>query len=195
VHGSSSSSREVDIQQEPFHLLDCAGNQWFYVRRHDQLCKLLVEFLRGCLADVAITKEVTLRNNLEEEIRADIIAVRGHITYTIDVAVSNPAARSFLRKGSATVVDAAAIERERTKTLRYSTIPGLMEGGGFKPFVIEATGRLGPAARAFIDEITGDNTLRRTYFLSAMSACIAKYNSLMFRATRSRLQRVVEGHN
>ena len=55
------------------------------------------------------------------------------------------------------------------------------------PFAVEATGRLGPAASSFVDKITRNNTMARSYFLSAMSACIALNNSRMYGDARHRL--------
>ncbi|KAJ1438556.1 hypothetical protein B484DRAFT_392228, partial [Ochromonadaceae sp. CCMP2298] len=59
----------------------------------------------------------------------------------------------------------------------------------FVPFIVEATGRLGPSALEFLNGAldSEDDSHARSYFLSAISACIALYNSLMISGATRKL--------
>lgn len=179
--------RVVDVAEEWFHLLDCASNQRLFRQRHDQVCGLLTRLLSTCLTG-PVQREVDLRNADGRVVRADIVAWDGGRCYVIDVAISNPACRTYVRALSDEFADRAAVRREQTKRARYAGVPGLLEGGGFVPFVLEATGRLGPAARNFLDIVVGDHTLARSYFMSATSACITQYNSWMVADVRANVR-------
>jgi hypothetical protein len=66
---------------------------------------------------------------------------------------------------------------------------------GFTPFVVEATGRLGAAARNFIKLISGEdgtNTYHLSNFYNALSAMTALYNSLMLKGARRKLHTLEE---
>jgi len=92
---------------------------------------------------------------------------------------------------------AAAAEREKEKRAKYADVPGMGEGGagGFVPFAVEVTGRLGLAARQFIKDITSiEDTFHLSNFLSALSAMSALHLSMMVKNKMrkfSELERVV----
>jgi hypothetical protein len=67
------------------------------------------------------------------------------------------------------------------KVAKYSPVPGMEAGGrgGFTPFVIESTGRLGPAAHKFLTEIGQGKSYYLSQLYTALSALSALYNSLM----------------
>jgi hypothetical protein len=75
----------------------------------------------------------------------------------IFVMITNPACRSCLRCRSDRFAGRAAKMREKRKRIKYGGLPGMGPEGayGFTPFVVEATGRLGAAARNFIKKIAG----------------------------------------
>ena len=101
-----------DVDAEPFHLLDCPGNQWYFEKRHNVVCQLLGTLIKSCLPGVQVREEVILQQDEEHGVcRADIVATTGHNEFTIDVCISNPAANSYLLKNSDTVRDACAKTR------------------------------------------------------------------------------------
>ena len=69
----------------------------------------------------------------------------------IDVAIVDPASPSYVAKESDTKSDVAAGQRVADKWARWRAI-GEVAGATFVPFVVEATGRLGPAANKFFNE-------------------------------------------
>ena len=71
-------------------------------------------------------------------------------------------------------------EKEKMAKFRDVDAPELINSGLLTPFVVEATGRLGPAARQLIDKRTGTSTTERTYFLNCMAAAIAVFNACAY---------------
>ena len=106
----------------------------------------------------------------------------------------------YTNKEAYTEVCAAARHRETAKRSRYSTVPGLVQDPHvpppssahppppFIPFAIEASGRLGPAAKHLIDFLCGnDFHYARSYFLNFMNSILAKYNACMLQEARDRI--------
>ena len=60
-----------------------------------------------------------------------------------------------------------------------------------------ATGRLGPAAKAFIDAQTSNSTQERTYFLNCLAASTAVFNSRAYSFSRGKaeFQQVATSNN
>jgi hypothetical protein len=84
----------------------------------------------------------------------DICATVGTTHRYLDVTIINPAAQEYL-PGSAAEGGAASVIAEANKRSRYlATLAahGIGEAA-FTPFVIETTGRLGGAAKAFLDDL------------------------------------------
>ncbi len=108
-----------------------------------------------------------------------------HATYTIDMSFVNPGCRKYIRRSRSHEVDgAAAAEREKEKRAKYADVPGMEEGGsgGFVPFVVEVTGRMGRAARKFLKDIASfDDTFHLSNFFSALSAMSAMHLSMMIK--------------
>ncbi len=130
------------------------------------------------------------RRGYQRPLRADLLVQTDNALYTIDVSFVSPACRSCLRDRTDRYAGRAAKKREEKKRTKYGGLPGLGPGGayGFTPFVVEATGRLGAAARTFIEDIAGkENSYHLSNFYNAMSAMTALYNSLMLKGARRKL--------
>jgi hypothetical protein len=123
---------------------------------------------------------------------ADIVVLFASRQYTIDVSFVNPSSVSQLALGSAREQDKAATDRENHKIAKYSPVPGMEAGGrgGFTPFVIESTGRLGPAAHKFLTEIGQGKSYYISQLYTALSALSALYNSLMLKGAQRMLSRM-----
>ena len=92
--------------------------------------------------------------------RADIVYRDGTRSVLIDVTIANPAGRSYQRLNPSEVDDAVAKEREERKAHHYDRVRADYH---IVPFVIEATGRLGPAARQWIKEVIADPAKRAAF--------------------------------
>jgi len=115
--------------------------------------------------------------------RSDLVCIFPHATYTIDMSFVNPGCRKYIRRSRSHEVEgAAAAERENEKRAKYADVPGMEEGGagGFVPFAVEVTGRIGCAGWKFIRAIaTIEDTFCLSNFLSALSAMSAMHLSMM----------------
>lgn len=182
-------TRVVDMNAEPFHLLDCSSNQFWFHKRHNKVRDLLAQYISSCWVDADVQCEVGLHHTDGSICRADLVVQRGQVSYVIDVAITNPGSRSAVQAGSGHRSDSAAGDRERFKRAMYSDVQELSEDVSFVPFVLEATGRMGPAARAFLDRVTEDNSSSLSHFLSCTSAVVTLHNAWMLAGTRTRIMR------
>jgi hypothetical protein len=98
------------------------------------------------------------------------------------------------------VDDAAAVQRAREKRLRYTDTllaHGIDAAEALVPFVIETTGRFGPEAKAFLDEVAlAARTLDQerdpagtiTYFVDRIKHILLEGNALLARNAWATLQ-------
>jgi hypothetical protein len=94
-----------------------------------------------------------------DNLRADIVFSKpgARIPTLIDVMVTYPPERSYGHLYPHEIADAVAKYQEERKEAKYSTVNGLYR---VVPFVVEATGRLGPKAAEWLRYITDKNTTR-----------------------------------
>jgi hypothetical protein len=108
-------------------------------------------------------------------IMADIKFTSADRVHLVDVTIGDPAAPSYVRTGSAlTEVHAANLLRD-SKIAKYrSAVPALVAAGHFTAFALEATGRLGPDAIRFIDDIvpTGREDLKQRFYDQVAVVCM-----------------------
>jgi hypothetical protein len=146
-----------------------------------------------------------LRNN-RTTLRADVgrYSRLTSITQYIDVAIVNPAANTYmdLEAGNnywgeqdgtdyrAQVSSALAhqgsggtAQRENYKREKYRRILGdrVDNQAYFVPFIVEATGRLGPAARKFIEAVLKESKskMAKSVLYSQIGAAIARNNAML----------------
>ena len=129
-------------------------------------------------------------DGIAHSVRADIVATVGPITYYIDVSTADPGCLKAMTGAPSSVTngDAAAKAREASKRRHYGKVvaPAPLPAAAVIPFVIEMSGRLGPAAISFIFNICGTHTLIRSRFLDSIVMMCNRYNGKMLRATRDR---------
>ena len=201
--------KPVFLDGQPFHALDCRHGciNKANVTRHDRV--------RDVLADVIINycgihksnvhKEATvgpLRGPARLRRRADLVVtipgVRDNVF--IDVAVVNPAAKTYLQKGLSHIRSGGASTCRANEKVEYYRRAGMF----VIPFVVEATGRLGYQATGFLKhlaEISHVNwrSLRRQFLQkagigiqrangSAVSAVIALKKSVDVRGLHGLLE-------
>ena len=75
----------------------------------------------------------------------------------IDATIADPAGQSYARTNPDEIEDAVAKERETQKRAKYNVVSDRYQ---IVPFVVEATGRLGPAARTWIKNAIQDPIAR-----------------------------------
>lgn len=186
----------------PFHYLDCSVRQGSFIHRHNSVRDLVADFLREYLAN-GVREQVLTEAALPIPVgmvssarRADICvtSVTQGRTY-FDIAIVDPVAPSYTphsavrNAGSGAEPPAsfasphAAKERERSKRAQYAPYLGpraVEDSNAFVPFVVEATGRLGPSAAEQVKVIrllNQDNPYARFIFMSQLGSLIARYNA------------------
>jgi hypothetical protein len=123
------------------------------------------------------------------DVRADIVVKdpAGRLLHVIDVAVVTPATTDYIKRTvrAHELKDAAAIHEEHRKASIYDAagIPSTL----FIPFVLEATGRLGPSAKTFLRGLCGSHTYRRSQFIAECSWKLAVCAGQMIRLSRQYL--------
>ena len=94
--------------------------------------------------------------------------------------LSTPSCLSYINAGQTHLHNGRAAElREEEKINKYGFLP---KSEGFTPFVVEATGRLGNRAKAFLSVmISKDETFLLSQFYNALSSLVTLFNSLMLK--------------
>jgi hypothetical protein len=180
----------VSFTSQPTHAIDCTRNAPLLTRRHDEVARLLGEFVKRCcpMATIEVEPSVFSITGPRVSLKADLRIRMNAILKVIDVAVVDPGCSTALAKGSANFPDRAARMRQEQKINQYAqVVPHIVNSDVFVAFVVEATGRLGPSAKAFVDKIGENHSFFRSRFLDQLSGCIARYNALMFSKFRSGL--------
>jgi hypothetical protein len=133
-----------------YHALNCRRTGDVRSQRHNAVKQALAEMLAALFGQAAVSVETPLGPHLRVP---DITLTVGAQVRAIDVCVVNPTADRYDPPGpDAPPAGHAAAAAERRKRLSYA--PSLaarnLAPEAFVPFAIEATGRFGGAAEAFL---------------------------------------------
>jgi hypothetical protein len=136
------------------------------------------------------------RENTESEVRTDIVWVQGPTKWIIDVSIVTPEASRYIAYPYLSHVhqDAAAKAGEARKISYYSKInvingeAGELPENSIIPFVLESTGRLGPAAFSFLNKVCGVQTYKRSSFIKEYALLCARYVGKLSVASRVRFE-------
>ena len=120
--------------------------------------------------------------------RADLTWTQPERRLIIDVAVVDPGADKYTKHppSSHRNPDSAAQAEETRKRAHYARIVPAPTPATIIPFVLEATGRLGPSALAFLNKICRTHTYHRSQFFNDISMLFAISAGNMLEATRDR---------
>ena len=178
-----------------FHGLNCRLGAGARTTRHDACRDALVQALRRLFGSSAVLCEPRLGPGLKEP---DLSLATAAGVLHIDVSVVNPAADRHVAAHSDTTPTAAAVLGEHGKRTQYQhTLRSLgLRDDVFVPFVVEATGRLGPSALAFLDHVTtlpgvrGHVDVAQTlkFLVGAITASVHRGNSLSMARSREQSQ-------
>ena len=178
-----------------FHLIDCKEAESFTKTRHNNVRDALFDFLRSVCPSAQLTKEPILQASDLTMVRPDIQFNIGNTVQYIDVMVTDPAAESHRHLNTHTDPDVTASAGEQMKRASYARrLPSLAKES-LVPFVVEATGRLGPAATLFLKQVSGghhDSAI--TTLTCQIGALVTRYNSQAIGAL-SKLVSVNNLHN
>jgi len=170
-------------------MVSCPKNSWFTVHRHNQIRDLLVDLIKATASgSLSIHIEPTYHESTGGYKKADIEIRNEDRLLVIDVQVINPASQRYRQPGRIPDRDHACkiAERDKRNLYKYVDSPELIRSKCLIPFVMDATGRLGPTAKAFIEQFTSHHTFARSYFLNCLAATTAVYNTRAYTYARSK---------
>ena len=144
---------DVLLRDVPLHPLDCNKLQGKRIQRHNRVRDALAALVRKIHPEGRVTVEAPIRSNEGGHVRAAVLLDMGGVQTAWDVAIVDPSAPSHLRLQSHIAPDMAAKDREKIKRDQFSRFVRDPAGITLIPFVVEATGRLGPAATTYMKSI------------------------------------------
>ena len=147
---------------EPYHLLDCNADAFHSHRHHEAARVVLKSFLKQkipTLPDFIHEPALHDADGRPTTLRADLAISGPNMPYhAIDVVVTNPSAncwrrdvtRNSLLENSNNMLPTDQMEARKRRVYRDTRE---VLDNEFVPFAIEATGRVGHAASAFVDSV------------------------------------------
>lgn len=179
-----SCNRNVCPSTEPLHAAHCTTNRAIFTHRHNDIRDCFGRLLRKMFPNNLVTMEKTIGKTAPDvlgvahDVIADITLDLGPEIIVIDFAVVSPGAALYMDYPTESPVnqDGAATNMERKKRTKYRNVapPSTPPSASVIPFVIEASGRLGPAAISFLLRICPTQTFLRTKFLNEVSLICAR---------------------
>lgn len=183
--------KTYDPLEYPFHAMSCSLNKGFRTRRHNDIRDLLFKLLRKRNPDLSndslkLEFVVGQTEGGEREVRADIFWRDEAANVIIDIACVDPGCHQYLQWESFKEADAAARYMEWVKHQHYKKVvlPARLPVNSVYPFVIEASGRLGPTALSLLNRICGTQTFLKSMFLREVALITARYMGVMLKSTR-----------
>ena len=167
------------------HGLDCSSTRGLRIARHHILRDYLASTIKKMFPEANIRKEHKIGVIGESDVIMDIVVEIGLHVYNIDLAVVNPGAESYLNLNVSShrnQLSASGYE-EANKRRYYARVLPAVNPVGFVPFVIEATGRLGRAAREFLDIIGVNHGVCVKRLLREVSFVCARFRGKMLSDT------------
>ena len=212
----------VNLRENPWHAQSCQSAGGEITGRHDRVVNAVEQFAKQCVGATGVVHHEVYVEPREDQ---GLAAYRMDFTVTtalgrsfqVDVAVATPCAQSRSvgtpnrslaanREGAAFVKGYAAAVREEDKRGRALKCLTPEELSGFVPFVVETTGLLGEAAKAFLATLgqayiarVGDGgpaalrKLQSNLFLE-IGMVLARGMARIKQAGRSKMREVPFGH-
>ena len=181
---------------EPFHGMSCAHNKGFRNRRHNDIRDLLYKLIKrryptltpAQLELETIVGQAPDREGALREVKGDVIWWSEGEKLIIDIMCIDVGCKTYLEPpvSSYQSAERAAVHAEDVKRRNYArvTVPAPIRPACVLPFIVEASGRLGPVALSVINRICGTQTYMKSNFLKELSMITAKFTGLMLKVTQ-----------
>jgi hypothetical protein len=180
----------INVEEDPGHAFGCNKVTKQVVWRHNTLRDGYIEMIKSIdpLADIESEQIVGHRMSADGwvAVRCDALYNIGPESYIIDFVVVNPSSKTYNRNGmhAYSTVNCAALIAQKSKRDHYATAVPPIDPRRIIPFAIEATGRLGPEAKAFLFKTCGTETFRRSIFLKKVSMTCARFVGKILNSSR-----------
>jgi hypothetical protein len=198
-----SCGQRYTRDSDPLHCIHCFKNRGACTRRHTSILNLLYSLIRFLYPLDNVYKDIphcTVGQRVSghippviQDVICDILWEDGPLSHIIDLNIVDPScsrlnvpAPSLINPRPYNTVNGAALAGEKKKRVHYAkvSLPAPLDPSRIIPFTIEATGRLGPSALAFLFKICGSNTYRRSLFLRDVSSICARFSGKFLSASR-----------
>jgi hypothetical protein len=185
---------------DSLHGLSCSLNKGPRNLRHDNIRDKLYQLIKRLNPGIQQTHlslefevgQITSPGDAPKHVRTDIKYIKGADTFLIDIGIVDPAASAFQRASTYSHVnlDGAACQYEQTKRQHYARVntPQSLLPRSVIPFIIEATGRLGPSALLFLHSLCVTQTYSHSIFISEINLISAHTAGRMLKTTRDPFQ-------
>lgn len=171
-------------EQSALHLMNCDESQWYWTNRHNAVRDILVKAIKA--KGLKPEPEKKVGNKADgSAIRADIVYKACEfdlMPYLLDVAIVNPGAPSYAHLNPEVESDAVAKDKEKEKDEAYISVATRYM---IRPFVVEATGRLGPLAREWLKQFE-KNPWERAKIRELITCKIQQFNCSQIRLLRQK---------
>jgi hypothetical protein len=201
VPSRCSCGKMVCPSTEQLHTAHCSANRAIWTHRHNDIRDCFGRLLRKMYPNNVVSMEKVVgktapdSDGVAHDVVADIALDLGPEVIVIDFAVVSPGASLYMEQPTESPInqDGAAKHMERNKRSKYAKIapPSTPPPASVIPFVIEASGRLGPAAISFLLRICPTQTFLRTHFLNEISLICARALGKMLRIARDSYRRAL----
>lgn len=172
-----------------YHAINCKFFAELRTRRHDWCASALEDYVTAMGFKEGLERKPKLTGN-DTTLEADLKFVMDNVIYTVDLSICNPTSLKYRQKGSDHEGGVAALYKEELKRAHYAQL-GTDVGGEVIPFILEASGRLGPAASKLVDHISDLDDLVETpdrkkkylrkFFFGRLSVHLIKGNAYLFK--------------
>jgi hypothetical protein len=191
-----------DTESNPSEPLVDVLNKPFGTRRHTKVKEAVLAAIRKMNPRDYVEPEqevgsiVTVNEGRPDSIHpviGDIIWMKGAEKIIVEVSVFVPEANTYMARWDTYLTqDAASEQTEIKKKVKYAKVNRIngesatIPADSVIPFVLEASGRLGPAAFSFINRVFETQTYRRSQLISEIALICAKSTGKMLTASRDR---------
>jgi hypothetical protein len=187
----------------PFHPLSCQVVGGVRTIKHDLIVIALIDFIKSNYSDRALEIHteyiIPPIEGSHRTLRADIHYCVDGVSTFIDVMVTSPTGAKNMSTNPTFIPGQPSMRNEQRKIDKYVNVYGVEFIPSLIPFVIESTGRLGPSAAHYIDQVSGADTTdmipgdrrkqkARSHLLQRLSIILCNGNARQIMGCRSSME-------
>jgi hypothetical protein len=193
VETAFSCGKNMMVDMDPGHAMGYTKNFKTTVWRHNDIRDNYVNMIKSIdpVADIESEQIVGHRMtpNGPVGVRCDTLYNVGPDSYIIDFVVTNPSCKTYntARYKAYENVNATVLHAQKYKHVHYANCVPPIDPRRIIAFAIDATGRLGPDAKAFLFNTCGTETFHRSKFLKKVSMTCARAVGKILNSSRVRL--------
>lgn len=179
--GSCNNTGNSGDMDPRVHGLNCGAMSQVRTRRHDDIRNALKDLIAYIWRDAVVELE-TIIDPQHNQLRSDIMVKLGARVWYLDVSVVNPSSMKHARRNGDANQASKHAAHDKWKKYQTSIRRQNLPDDSFIPFIIEATGRFGEEASAFL-KLLSDVSLtakgRVSFFRNHCRVLVARGNGVV----------------